>query len=114
MTVYARAIVPHENNADRRGHRLPSTLEAIAERDRLLREASDRFCAGMSDRQAAAFIHTALARYAAGRWRRSRADPVCPHEAGTLAATLWAILRCRDHIVSERTIRAVLACCPRP
>jgi hypothetical protein len=60
VTVYARAIVPHESNADRRGHRLPSTLEAIAERDRLLRETADRFCAGMSNRQSAAFIHTAL------------------------------------------------------
>jgi hypothetical protein len=95
--------------ADRRGHRLPSTLEAITTRNALLVEAANRHFAGMSARQVATHLHVALARYAAGRWRRSRADPGCPHAAGTLAAALWAILRTRDHVVSERAIRRTLA-----
>ena len=100
-------------SSDRRGRRSDATLQAIATRNGLLLEAPRHFPA-LSDREIARRLHTALARYHGGRWRRSRIDPVCPHEPGTLAATLWAILRCRDHIVSERLIRAVLACCPRP
>jgi hypothetical protein len=56
------------NFAVGRGHRLPSTLDAIAARNALLIVTADRHFAGMSDRQAAAHLHVALARYAAGRW----------------------------------------------
>ena len=98
---------------DRRGRRSDQTLQAIATRDALLIEASRHF-PGLSAREVGRRLHVALARYQQGRWRRSRADLVCPHQPERLEAVLWAILRCRDHIVSERLIRAVLACCPRP
>ena len=104
-----RSEPAHSDAVDRRGHRLPSTLEAIAARNRLLIVTADRHFAGMSDRAAAMALHTALARYQTGRWRRSRADLANPHPADTLAAALWAILKTRDHVPSTRTIRAVLA-----
>ena len=95
--------------ADRRGHRLPATMEAIATRNALLVEAANRHFAGMSARLAAAHLHIALTRYAAGRWRRSRADQVNPHATGTLAASLWSVLRARDHTPSTRSIWRTLA-----
>jgi hypothetical protein len=92
-----------------RGHRTAQTLLALAERDRLLRAAADRYCTGMSDRAAAAMLYVKLTRYREGRFRRSRAEPTCPlQHLGRLDALLWAILRNRDHIPSERSIRRIL------
>jgi hypothetical protein len=45
---------------DGRGHRTRQTELLITERDQLLRMTADRFCAGMSDRAAAAMLHTKL------------------------------------------------------
>jgi hypothetical protein len=104
MTMHAHPLVP-----DLRGKRSDQTLQAIAARSALLREAARLHCAGMSDRQAAAHLHTALARYAAGRWRRSRVDAANPHAAGTLAASMWSILQARAHTPSTRSIRRTLA-----
>jgi hypothetical protein len=93
-----------------RGHRLPQTLLAISERDHLLRECADHYCAGMSDRAAAATLHTALTRYRDGRWRRDRSEATCPvQHQGKLTALLYALLRTRDHVLSEMTIRRALA-----
>ncbi|MFZ0853163.1 MAG: hypothetical protein WAO08_28685 [Hyphomicrobiaceae bacterium] len=112
MTIHdyrlSNAITWSLLSPDNRGKRTPQTLQAIAERNALLVEAACHF-QGLSAREVGRRLHVALVRYQQGRWRRSRIDPVCPHEPGTLAAALWEILRCRDHIVSERTIRAVLS-----
>ena len=95
--------------ADGRGHRSPQTLLAISERDHLLREAARRFCVGMSDRQAAAMLNTSLKRYDTGAWRRERIADICPpRHAGRLTAYCWRILRTRDAVPSEMTIRRAL------
>jgi hypothetical protein len=47
------------------GHRMPQTMLLIDERDKLLIEAARRFCIGMSDRQAAHRVRTALLRHQA-------------------------------------------------
>jgi hypothetical protein len=94
---------------DNRGHRTPRTQLQIDERDALLREAARRFCAGMSDRQAAAYLRVALLRYREGRWRRTRTEIWNPHAADRLDAVLWRLLRTREAIPSERLIRAVLS-----
>ena len=92
-----------------RGQRSPQTSLAVSERDALLREVARRYCTGMSDRAAAAMLHTALMRYQTGRWRRSRVDLTCPHDGERLEAMCWRVLKVRDHCPSERLIRQVLS-----
>ena len=59
-----------------RGHRLPATLDAIAQRDDLLREATRRHCAGMSNREAARHLRSALLRYQRRMAARASRDDV--------------------------------------
>lgn len=92
------------------GHRSPQTMLALDERDALLREAADRFCVGMSDRAAAAYLSVRLTRYAECAWRRERGEALCPpRHVGTITGLLWMILKARDRVPSERLIRYVLA-----
>jgi hypothetical protein len=91
------------------GHRSPQTMLLLDERNALLREAADRFCVGMSDRQAAAVLHQALDRYAGGAWQRERTCEVCPsRHAGKLTSLCWHLLKCHGHVVSERSIRRTI------
>jgi len=91
------------------GQRSPSTLLAINERDRYLVEAA-RFYPGLSQRETARLIRTALLRYQAGAFRRDRSEALCPSRyAGKLTAVLWMLLKTQDYVPSERTIRAALA-----
>ena len=93
-----------------RGRRTPSTVLAIDERDHFLRVAADRFCVGMSDRAAATMLRTKLARYQTGAWRRDRVEALCPtRHRSRIDELLWCVLRVRDYVPSERTIRAALA-----
>jgi hypothetical protein len=94
---------------DRRGHRSRQTELLISERDRYLRAAADRFCIGMSDRQAATMLHTKLARYRSAGWRRDASEALPPpRHRGTITEYLWCVLKCRDHAPSEMTIRRAL------
>jgi hypothetical protein len=95
---------------DRRGHRSNETLLRLDERDHFLREAARLHCVGMSDRQAAAFLRTRLARYRASAWERDRSEDGCPPRlANRIEASCWRILKCRDAVPSERLVRLVLA-----
>lgn len=81
----------------------------LDERGKLLVEAA-RFYPGLSNREAARQLHTALSRYRDGRWRRDCSEALCPPQhRGKLIATLWMILKTRDVLVAERTIRRALA-----
>jgi hypothetical protein len=91
------------------GHRLPMTVLHLTVRDLFLRAAAEIHCTGMSNREAAAWLHTKLARYRECAWRRDRAEAECPPRlAGHVNGLLWAALKCSDR-VSERTIRRSLA-----
>jgi hypothetical protein len=95
---------------DRRGHRSPADVLARTIRDHLLRTAADRHCIGSSDRAAAAMLRTRLSRYREGAWQRDASEDLCPaRHRGTITELLWTILKVRDAIPSERTIRAALA-----
>jgi hypothetical protein len=90
---------------DGRGQRSAQTMLSINEREALLRDAADRFCVGMSDRQAAAMLHAKLARYRAGAFRRDRSEPPCPaRHRGTITEFLWKVLKVHHRLVSERLI----------
>ena len=93
---------------DGRGRRTPATLLVLDERDKLLIEAA-KFFPGASDREVARRLRIALSSYCGGRWQRDRSKATCPAQhAGKLTATLWMILKVRDHIPSEMTIRRAL------
>ena len=97
------------------GERTPQTLLLLDERDALLREAALRFCIGMSDRQAAKYLRSALLRYQTGRWRRDRSETLCPMQhRGKLTELLWMILKTRDVLPSEPTIRRALGAIREP
>ena len=91
------------------GHRTPSTMLALYERDQFLREAAHRHCVGMSDRQAAAFLRTKLERYKAGAWRRDQTEDLCPtRHRGTVTEYCWMICKVSEYVPSDRTIRRAL------
>lgn len=110
----------HATAIDSRGHgRTPAVRLMVDERDHYLREAA-AFYPGLSDRETARQLRTALAAYRAGRWRRDRAETKCPSQyRGRLPEALWLLLRTLDAVPGDRTIRAALArsadpttCCP--
>ena len=86
-----------------------TTLDAINRRDALLAEAA-KFYPGLSHRETARQLRSALIRFREGRWRRDRSEATCPeHHAGKLPELLWRPLRVRDAAPSARTIRLVLS-----
>jgi hypothetical protein len=93
---------------DGRGRRTPQTLLLLDERDQFLRAAAAYF-PGLSHREIARRLHVALSRYRDGRWRRDRVENLCPPQhAGKLTAVLWMILRVKDYVPSEATIRRAI------
>ena len=98
---------------DGRGRRPPADVLARAIRDHMLRTAADRFCVGMKDRPAATILRTKLIRYRETAWQRERVEERCPaRHRGTITELIWTVLKVRDAIPSDRTIRAVLALDP--
>jgi len=80
----------------------------IDERNALIRHAA-QFYPATSDREMARRLHSALATYSTGRWRRDRACEVCPKQhRGKLLQVMWSILKVRDHVPSVMTIRRAL------
>lgn len=94
------------------GHRTPATMLLQDERDKLLVEAA-RFFPGMSSREVARRLRSALAIFRGGRWRRDASEATCPPQhRGKLVQVMWMILKSRDVLVSERTIRRALSPTP--
>ncbi|WP_152535717.1 hypothetical protein [Bradyrhizobium sp. Ai1a-2] len=94
---------------DRRGRRLPHTLEAISERNRLLAEAAEIFMPDLSASMQAERLHRAILRYQLGGWRRHRTEDECPARlVGRIEAFCWQILRLHDHAPATRSIRRAL------
>jgi hypothetical protein len=89
------------------GQRSPSTLLLLDERRVLLRAAAAHF-PGLSHREIARRLRTALMRYRDGRWRRTCTELRPPHPPEKIDAVLWMILRVRDAVPSEMTIRRAL------
>jgi hypothetical protein len=96
--------------ADRRGHRLPQTLVAIHERDRLLAEAASSFLPGLTIAAAARELRTRLLRYREGGWRRHRTEAECPAGLrGRFQEYFWRVLKTRDAVPSLRLIWGAIA-----
>jgi hypothetical protein len=104
-----RIGLTHVVPVDGRGRRTLQTQLQIYERDKLLVEAAKYF-PGASDCEIARRLHIALVRYRNGRWRRDGSEATCPvQHCGKLMQALWCLLKTRDAIPGERTIRAVLS-----
>jgi hypothetical protein len=92
-----------------RGRRLPATMATIYIRNALLVEMAKLFHRGASNHAAAAAIRKRLALYRAGAWRRHCAEETLPAAlVGKIEELLWFVLKQRDAVPSERTIRAAL------
>ena len=97
-------------STDRRGKRTAQTIEALAERDRLVRAMAARFFGGMSALAAATAIHCELIRYQSSAWTIERVLDACPQRhVGRLREFTWRILKARDYIPSVRALRRTLA-----
>ena len=91
------------------GHRRPSTMARIAERDALLRRAANQFFPGPNTSHQARELHTAISRYAASSWPRERERVTCPdRRTGTIQGAAWEILSLDDHVLSFERIRKIL------
>ncbi len=92
------------------GQRTLRTCAALAERDRLLREAAKRFYGGLPVAAQAQHLHVQLTRYSAIAWVRERACEACPdRHRGTIHELLWRVLRLHDRVLSARSLRLILA-----
>lgn len=91
------------------GQRSAHTEANIEARDKLLRESAAEFFPGLLVTQQARGLHLRWTRYEASRWPHERTlDAVPPHRIATLEGRFWAILKKRDTVPAERTIRAIL------
>ena len=107
------ADLTHATPLDGRGRRSPGDVLARTVRDHLLRTAADRFCVGMSDRQAAKHLRVKLSMYRAGPFRRDRFEAKCPDRyRGSINELFWQVLMVRDAIPGDRSIRTALALDP--
>jgi hypothetical protein len=92
------------------GQRTVQTCSALAERDRLLREAAERFQGGLSVAAQAECLRKELLRYHASAWQRERVREQCPdRHLGNLNEYLWRVLKSRDYVLSARALRLILA-----
>jgi hypothetical protein len=92
------------------GQRNWRTCEELAERNRLLRSAAERFLGELSVAEQAEVLHRQLCRYRASAWTRERTCERCPdRHLGTLHELLWRVLKLHDHILAARSLRLILA-----
>ena len=92
------------------GQRKWHTCAALAERDRLLREAAKRFYGGLPVAGQAQNLYVQLMRYSASAWVRERACEACPdRHRGTIHELLWRVLKLHDRVLSARSLRLILA-----
>jgi hypothetical protein len=91
------------------GQRKWRTCAALAERDRLLRDAAARYV-DLSVTEQAMLLHRELSRYHATAWQRERTYEDCPDpHLGTIHEFLWRALKVHDHVLAARSLRLVLA-----
>ena len=90
-----------------------STLAATFQRhrrDTILREVADRFMPGAPPAAQAREISKRWGRYAASGWVRERLQDEMPqHRIGKPEAAFWRIMKAHDQVLSERSIRSILA-----
>ncbi|MBR0752934.1 hypothetical protein JQ604_12130 [Bradyrhizobium jicamae] len=87
--------------------RTSETIDQIDRRNTLVCETVQRFFSREGGSSARA-LAASLARYESAIWPRHASDEECPHEAGSLYAALWSILRAHPLAIKQRRIQAIL------
>lgn len=92
------------------GQRSIQTKAMVARRDELIRRlAADHF-RGASCNATAAAIHKAWSRYASSAWPRERGSDAIPvARINRPEFAFWQIMKLQDVVLSQRTIRSILA-----
>lgn len=92
------------------GQRSQQTQVIIARRDDLVRKLASDHYGAMRSHPAAIAICKQWSRYAASAWPRERlrTEPP-PHRIGTPEALFWQIMKLQDRVLSERSVRQILA-----
>ena len=99
----------HSVPVDGRGKRTRQTELLISGRNRYLVAARRFYPDDMSDREVARRLRSALSIYRGGRWERDRSELTCPPQyRGKLLQMMWLILKSRDAVPSEMTIRRTI------
>jgi hypothetical protein len=109
MKQVQRIELAHAMPLDGRGRRSNETLLRIDERRALLVEIATRFYPGVKHRQIAHRLRRSWLLYQQARWRRTCIELRCPHDPERLDAALWCLLKIKDYVSSEMTIRRALA-----
>lgn len=92
------------------GQRSIQTALALHRRDDRVRQAAAAHFRSDCASDQARELHRRWSRYAASSWPRERAlDELPAHRRNTAEGEFWTIMKIRDHVLSERSIRALLA-----
>ena len=92
------------------GQRSAQTQAQIAQRDDLVREMAADHYPNLRSHPAACEMHKRWGRYASSSWPRERMqDDVPPHRIGKPEGKLWRIMKLEDRVLSESSIRKILA-----
>ena len=92
------------------GQRKAATIASIASRDELLRAAAAEFFPDLRPAEQARDMHQHWRRYVAAGWPRERALEEPPERRrGTIEGALWRVMKTRDHLLAERSLRLILA-----
>lgn len=92
------------------GQRSAQTILRRERRDRLLREAADRFFPAWPVTAQAQALARAFADYEGRAWTREKRSEACPsRHAGKVEEVAWRLLREFKKVPGERTIRRALS-----
>lgn len=92
------------------GQRSSQTQHQITRRDELVKNLASEHYPELRYHPAAVAIRKQWSRYAASAWPRERlGDSVPKHRVGKPEAMFWQIMKIQDRVLSERSIRKILA-----
>ena len=92
------------------GQRSSQTQVQMTRRDELVRTLASEHFPELRSHPAAVAIRKQWSRYAASAWSRERlGDSVPKHRVGKPEAMFWQIMKIQDRVLSERSIRKILA-----
>lgn len=94
----------------RPGQRSAGTVRMLERRVGLVRQAATDHFPGLKPSAAAHRIFRAWSRYASSSWPRERSSAGVPlHRAGKPEGMFWQLMALQDRVLSERSIRQILA-----
>lgn len=90
------------------GQRSPLTVAKQDAYGAALRSYAENFLSGLSARERAGRLVSALDHYFSTGWKRRRGDAKCPHSLDEPEYFLWQALRAKPKLIRERQMRSIL------